>query len=298
MSQSKIFELSQYIYSEIIKCLPLKDQVDYQVLDKNWRDATKVVFRNYQTLILDDVSENYHQVSNLNNWCDLHNHHFRGPTIIIKMNNFDAFFDEKVIMNFPSLNTIDFSGNTFDIYSFEGNHRKLPSSVEHVHLELRERYFSEPEELFVSNWFLSLTCVSTGSLFVNSRGWNPFVQLIKSNHATIRNISMVYCPTKLFDIIVDIVDSLEYLNIDCVTFNGIHDKRTWVQEHFVRVSCKHRKLKSFQTQFVSYEEGSEFGDNESLNTLMILPDSEFIINTNHLIAMLDQLPSEKKAIVS
>ena len=135
MNPFKFSELTPYIYSDIIKYLSLKNQIDYQVLDKNWRDATKQAFRQYKTLVVynDDHHDDYpyDQFYNGREKCHLHDHHFRGPTINITEKNYKVFCEERVMVNFSGLISIYFGRCSFDDLNDFG---RLPPLLEHIHI--------------------------------------------------------------------------------------------------------------------------------------------------------------------
>ena len=185
MSSFEFYELSPYVYVDIIKYLPFVNQTNYQLLNKDWRAATKEVFRQYRTLNIGNVVAYVVRPDNRNvipltvdgyEMCQ-YNHHFRGPTITIPDISIDWFLEERNLVDFLRLNTICVTETT--VGKILTDITRLPPSLEHIHIEsYNRRWFLNDIRRMVRQHILSFECVS--EIFKN--GQRPVDRVVWWKH--------------------------------------------------------------------------------------------------------------------
>ena len=194
MSAFRFSELSPYVYYDIIKYMQINDQIEHQRVNKTWRDSTKVVLREYRTLIIGK----HHPISGImTDWFP------KGPKLCIEgSESIDRLMNWDIANNLSGLNTVVFG--YFNELEVELDLKNLPTSIEHVHLDHCgvQLVTSMIEELT----FTMLRCLTISSDATIDIETDLF-KLIEMNRG-MDKFAMSSCPPEA---LAKLLDSFEYL---------------------------------------------------------------------------------------
>ena len=183
-------DISPYIHYDIVKYLGIQDQIKQQLVNKTWRDAIKLAFRDYRTLVIGfDRAYEDHEWCHKNH-CSHYKHRF--PVVCFRP---DFYHTERSLTaisslmkwnlnkNFPGLT--QFILNEFPYLWYDCELDNFPNNIEHLRMLDIDVCFAK---ILVKNKIFSkLECIEVGCI----RSRENFINLIQSN--PIVNIGITHC---------------------------------------------------------------------------------------------------------